>query len=261
MKITRRHTPRRSGLFERRLRDEDDRMFFGEPTEWGHSHRVFAIVESVAPLLNPDSVCGPDGRTHARPMAPYPRPLLEVRLGGFGAERFLERMEGFEDLLGITPTANQRDRRRRELGELFAGAGAPSIHLFLTSQFPHHDVPRDLTVPGRWLEIEMNRPSNDLETSIALLDQALDPGGENVPLVLTSISLPAPRVLRGLKDIFSLAYVPDADFTDDGNVTGNRSPPADLPPEPGERRNQRDGQTLIDAIAVKPREWPTEGSA
>ena len=67
----------------------------------------------------------------------------------------------------------------------------------------------------------MDAPADDRIGPEVFLDQPLEPGNYDGPMALISATVPPNEVVRRLQDIFSLAHVPDADFTGDGGNAGN----------------------------------------
>ena len=227
-----------AGFFPRhRYRDSgvgylDNGICWGDSTEWGQRNRLFALVEDTARFPPTRRLYGPDGQPISLRWPSDARRVLEVRLCGFNADRFLATMDAFEDLSEGTPSPFQRDRRRAMLIQQYENDATPSLHLYLADWEGVYDVRNSLFAPGQWLEIEMNPAAAGQPIANVFLDQPLAPGGENEPMSLTSISLIPLELEVRLRDIFSLAHVPDADFTERQEGDGPANPNTPSGPTP-----------------------------
>jgi hypothetical protein len=231
-------TPFPPGFHPRRLflNNGDDysnyNFHWSESTEWGRRNRLFALVEGAAVLPRTRRLFGPGGEPIDSWQLVSKR-VLEVRLCGFNANRFLATMGEFEDLSEGVPSSTQRENRRIMLNQLYESDATPGLHLYIadSERIFEADVRYSLFAPGQWLEIEMSPLPASKPAPIVFLDQPLTAGSGNVPLALTAINLIPIEVVRKLRDIFSLAHVPDADFTERENGAGPGTPiiPPKLP--------------------------------
>ena len=212
----------------------------------GAGSAIFALVESVTSLTRTRRLFGPEGNP-IRHEWPYGCSRAhEVRLCGFNADRFIEEMDGFEDLLGATPTPAQRNQRRRDLQERFGNDETPCLQFLLPDWGPRSPVPRRYLRAGQWFALELSPDSDGLTGPEVHLDQALSPDTEGVRMRLSLIDLPPPFIVERLRDIFSLAHVLDAEFTEDENGAGTVRPP--VPEDPAPLQDTKLSQDVATAL-------------
>jgi len=187
----------------------------------------FAFVEDVQPI-HPGRTCFGPAEDPVWAVWPWRQgPLnrqrwpIRVRLSGIEQTRFLEVMDRFETLTPGRITEAQRLRRRADLQTHLGDAALPIVDVIF-----HAD-----DAAWTWLHTWL-RESAWCALSVRHTE-AWQP-----PLVLSAIPEQAPEVsqrgvlttiapldgalLERLRDIFSLAHVPDA--RSEGRADGNRSP-------------------------------------
>ena len=216
--------PSRISYFGDEFEFTGDSLRWGPETEWGKRNRLFALVEGTSRFPPTWRLYGPEGEPIDINWPPDADRILEVRLCGFSASGFLEMMDDFEDLSERTPTPDERARRRQMLGQLFSNRSTPMLHAYLPYWHPIRLLWGGLFRAGQWWEVELNPAIPGESEANVFIDSPLEPDGENGPLTLTSIAMVPREIERRLRDVFSLAHVPDADFTDEEGGAGPESP-------------------------------------
>jgi len=203
------------------------------PTK-GRTYYIF-IEEAAAPEMAA-AVDGPDGMNIDRARHPvFSQTPIRFRGSGLQYEDFHGSEGNFEILDPENIDLNQRNRRRRDIEEHLGEIDLPVIDLYMASHHPDLRAVRMMLSIGSWHMIGVSREAviyPECPVLIGAPEMAEDPYSFAFLTYLGPV--PAHIVVR-LRDIFSLAHIPDARFnTEREDEAGGRPlPPPDGPP--GER--------------------------
>lgn len=194
----------------------------------------YIFIEEVALPDMAAAVDGPDGvdidRARHRVFSETP---IRFRGSGLQYDDF-HRVEGnFEILDPENIDRNQRNRRRRDIEEHLDGIHLPIVDLFMASHHPDLRAVRMMLSIGSWHMIGVSREPvihPECPVMIGAPEIAEDPYGFAYLAYLGPV--PAHIEVR-LRDIFSLAHIPDARFDTEREEEGGGRPlpPPDGPPE------------------------------
>lgn len=184
----------------------------------------FIYIEEAAPV-SMNSLIRPDGKPLEKESLSGEN-LWRFRASGLETHRFLQVMERFEPLDHDSITDNQRSRRRALLVDAFGNMPLPLLDLYVSRNDENLPFLRAALTPASWYWIAVvQRVEDDPRLPIFVGAPELA-AGPYLPGSLELIDSVPPYIEYRLRDIFSLAHVPDAGFE---AIGGEPSPTPDKP--------------------------------
>lgn len=180
----------------------------------------FAFLESVDPVRSEGPLEGPAGALHTRPAGGGGDDWVALRFSAIDAQAFDERTREFDDLdPGRAAELPQRSRRRQQLQGLFESVRLPAIHMDSRRQM--WGEAWDMLVPGRWFVLAATPiPRLDAEPYILVADS--EAGDDDAPWSLLALLSADERLVRRLRNVFSLAHI--GDLGEGGDDDGGTEP-------------------------------------
>lgn len=170
------------------------------------------------------------GELRPRP-AILKRKFVRARFSGIRAALFNDMREIVGPARDGVLSPDQRDRRRAELQEAFKRFSIPVIDLFWSAYDPQARRRRYKTMRlHHWFELNLTRGNAETAGEPVFMGEP-DPTRPAEPAFeagqLVGLRALTPREEEPLRDIFSLAHIPDANLDEDPDGPSGRSPPDD----------------------------------
>lgn len=229
-----------------------DRLF-GEDAMGLDGNAYYVFVESIEFIARGRGVDGPhggalDARTQRGLGIVFP--CRRFRLSGLSALAFRTLASTIDPIRTNPPTDEARQVRGRQLETALAVPRIPVIDVYAHDTQPWSETLSGAFVPGTWLQMSMRllsergarRRNKEADSSLPIAVVGA-PEFDEPPFAVRierigSLSL---RVAMQLRDIFSLAHVPDATlgYDERGGGEGKAIPPAVTPNREGAAKPYR----------------------
>lgn len=191
----------------------------------GTRDRVYLIFVEDVSKLGAGVIDAPDGTSFVPRHVVFEGSVWRYRTSAMLAADILPELPSFEALVGGGTTEIQRDNRRKQLNDLFLRVSVPVIDIFINERDEEFAALRATLLPGSWYLLTW-RIGADRKSARPVYIGAPEIGeaGTFERGALRFIAPVSPPLEISLRDIFSLAHVPDA------TMFGPESAPAALPP-------------------------------
>ena len=189
----------------------------------------FIFVEDVS-KLSTRSIDAPDGATMVPDHVVFDGSVWRFRNSAMLVTDVVPELPRFEPLLAGSITADQRETRRGQLNDLFGRVPVPVLDIFVTEYDPELAALRATLLPGSWYSLTC-RMGADRKSARPVYIGAPELGepGSFERGGLRFIASVSPPLEIKLRDVFSLAHVPDATMR--GPESASAEVPPDLPPD------------------------------
>ena len=194
-------------------------------------HAYYIFVEEAGALSEGSAIDAPNGDTLKLDVhSVFSSSLFRFRTSGIQVADFHGVENAFEELDPNDITFAQRKRRKKDLQENLANVSLPVLDIYIPSDHADLRTLRTMLVPGSWHILGISgSPLLRTECPVLVGSSQIAEGDQTLFYLAYAGALP-PYVEVRLRDIFSLAHIPDARFDEEGREEGGILPP-DEPPD------------------------------